>query len=577
MGRFTRQLLASQPFAITSLLLTFGFASNSLHAADLTVNSSSDVIASDGFCTLREAIINANNNNLSGSADCTSGESALTDIIRFDPAIDGSPIVLTRIGTNEDAANTGDLDITETVAISGNGIDATVIDGNGTDRVFHIQDSAEVQLLTMTVSNGGGVSSGAGVYVGGGRLTMLDARVSSNSIVMDAGNASGAGLHVVGNAFLTRVSVVGNEIDTTASEAAFGSGGGIYVGANGTLDMMESVVQENSVATVGGSARGGGLFLEPNSGASTGISSSIFSGNQVLVSGDGEASGGAISHQAGELGITRAMFVNNSVIKTSSEGSSAVGGAITSQSPLSMSDSTLSGNRVEGIVYAGGGGLLVTDSAILNNVTITQNAVQAEPTEFAQGGGVRVIGSNLELTNSLIADNTSTDVSPDCTGTITSGGYNLIGNNSDCTFTASTGDIVGDVNGGGTAVDPVLGTLAANGAEISIDGTVVPVLTHAPQPGSPAIDAADPIAPLMGGSCSRFDQTEETRPIDGDGDGVEICDIGSVEFREALIQEGGSGGASFGGSGGGGGALSPLFLLSLVGVAAWIRRGRLRA
>ena len=549
-------------------------------AATLTVNTSDDAIAADGMCSLREAIINANNNNQTGSADCIAGESALPDVIRFAESINSSPIVLSLTGTNENDAETGDLDISASLIIKGNGASSeTVIDGNSTDRVFEIRNDADVQLLDLTVTNGGSVTLGAGIYVSSGRLTMQDARVSSNLIEVNSGSGSGAGIHSLGNLFLTRVSIQANEIDASETDTVFGYGAGIYVGNGGTLSLITSVVEDNLITTVNGSAHGGGLYIYPNVGATTGVSSSVFSGDQVIVNGTGAASGGGIYHRAGNLGIARGVFVNNRVTKTSSGGSSATGGAIAAIDPLSMSNSTISGNRVEGIDYAGGGGLLATDSAVLTNVTITQNAIQADPTVFADGGGVRIILGGLDMTNSIIAGNTSTSESPDCSGNIVSSGYNLIGNNADCTYTAGTGDIVGDVNGGGAAVNPILGTLAANGGEISIGDDLVPMLTHAPQPGSPAIDSGDPLAPGSVGTCSSIDQLGFGRAIDGDGDGVEICDIGAVEFREELIQDTGSGGGSSdsesGGGSGGGGALSPFLMLA--GLLVAIRRRFSRA
>ena len=48
-----------------SLLCNAGLAT----AANIVVNSLADAQANDGFCTLREAIINANNNDQSGSTD----------------------------------------------------------------------------------------------------------------------------------------------------------------------------------------------------------------------------------------------------------------------------------------------------------------------------------------------------------------------------------------------------------------------------------------------------------------------------------------------------------------------------
>jgi CSLREA domain-containing protein len=51
------------------------------HAAVITVNSTADAVANNGQCTLREAIINANNNNQAGSTDCVAGSGI--DTIQF--------------------------------------------------------------------------------------------------------------------------------------------------------------------------------------------------------------------------------------------------------------------------------------------------------------------------------------------------------------------------------------------------------------------------------------------------------------------------------------------------------------
>ena len=52
--------------------------------ATITVNSLADAQANNGQCTLREALLNANSNNQSGSTDCAAGSGA--DTITFNIA-----------------------------------------------------------------------------------------------------------------------------------------------------------------------------------------------------------------------------------------------------------------------------------------------------------------------------------------------------------------------------------------------------------------------------------------------------------------------------------------------------------
>ena len=82
----------------------------------------------------------------------------------------------------------------------------------------------------------------------------------------------------------------------------------------------------------------------------------------------------------------------------------------------------------------------------------------------------------MNLKNSIVANNTAVLVGPDCNGTIESAGFNILGDDTDCTFNDTTGDQVGT---DGSPIDPLLGALADNGG---------PTMTHALLDGSPAID-----------------------------------------------------------------------------------------
>lgn len=550
------------------LLVLAGVASSSfVSAATITVNSSTDIIASDGFCTLREAIINANNNDQSGSADCSAGQASPTlDLIQFDASTDNTPIVLTLTGISENAAATGDLDITDSVIINGNGADSvTEVDGNATDRVFEIRNDAQVQMYSISVTNGGAVNAGGGIYVFSGRLDMQDSSVSSNSISGSSGTLQGAGIFTVDTLRLVRVSVSGNEIQGTGSANGFGAG--IGVSLDGSVGLVTSLIEDNIIQTVNGTAAGAGLYTNGNVAANTSINSTIFSGNQAITTGDGGAAGGAINHQSGDMGILRGTFINNLVRKTAANVSSpANGGAIQAFDPVVIRNSTFSGNRAESVDSSTGGAIALNDTGTLNNVTIFDNHVQASAGANAVAGGMRG-NASVSVSNTLIAGNTSNDGAPDCNGTITSAGYNLIGNNSGCGFVPFTGELVGDVAGGGSAIDPALAALADNGGGISIDGVDIPALTHAPRSGSPAIDAGDPLAPGSTGTCESIDQLGTGRTVDGDGDGGAFCDIGAVEFTGEST---GSLGGSSGGSGGGG-VPSPLLLLLATG-ALWVKR-----
>lgn len=87
------------------LLLT----STGVNAANITVDTFVDEISPNGECSLREAIINANNDNQSGSTDCAAGVTAEVDTIQ----LQAGTYTLSISGRSEDVAVTGDLDLTQ--------------------------------------------------------------------------------------------------------------------------------------------------------------------------------------------------------------------------------------------------------------------------------------------------------------------------------------------------------------------------------------------------------------------------------------------------------------------------------
>jgi hypothetical protein len=165
--------------------------------------------------------------------------------------------------------------------------------------------------------------------------------------------------------------------------------------------------------------------------------------------------------------------------------------------PLTVVNSTISGNKGAGVILAGGAHLK------LNNVTISGNV-----------GGVVVTDGTVSMSNTIIAGNVSSVPGPDCRGTIVSNLYNLVGDTTGCTVT---------LPGGGpdattiTGKDPHLGPLADNGG---------PTETQALLAGSVAINAGNPAVPGSGsGACEATDQRGTVR-----SQTAGRCDIGAYEY-----------------------------------------------
>jgi hypothetical protein len=177
-------------------------------ATTFTVDRTDDVIASgcnDGVpndCSLRGAIIAANGG---GGGD----------IINLPAGTYGLAIV----GRCEDAAATGDLDITAHVTIVGAGAPTTIIDANGIDRVFDV--AADLDLQGVTIRNGDARSmtctpDGGGIFSAPApptttavQLTLTDVAISGNRAAHGGGidNESGSTLTVEG------VTLNGNSAD----------------------------------------------------------------------------------------------------------------------------------------------------------------------------------------------------------------------------------------------------------------------------------------------------------------------------------------------------------------------------
>ncbi|MBI2346731.1 MAG: thrombospondin type 3 repeat-containing protein, partial [Deltaproteobacteria bacterium] len=459
-----------------------------------------------GICSLRAAIQEAN--ALAGA-----------DHICLPEGVYG----LTQAGTNEDAAATGDLDLTDAIALTGLGRDWTEITAGGIDRVIHITAGALVHIDAMALTGGSVEGVGGGIRVdAGAELVLTNSAVNQNSADLDGGGIANAGT----------IAIHGSEIGgNSGSVVGQGNGSGIFNAGGGILTLVDSTVQGNYVWGGGGwglanqgtaevrrvritgnyaDSNGGGALV--NSGGLLVVEESLIEGN-----GSGGGQGGGLAVEQATLTVSASTISSNSAIS---------GGGLSGNGQVSVTNSTVSGNGA----YAYGGGLAVgglspmpETTVHLNNVTITGNVADADVDTLGDGGGIYYaagVGNSVTLRNTILAGNVDYgSEAPDCAGSaLASAGYNLIQNVSGCTITGGTGDPTGDLYG----QDPLLDYYADNGGFAP---------THALLTGSPAIDAANPAgcADELGTPLTT-DQRGFPRPVDGNADGSVLCDIGAVEY-----------------------------------------------
>jgi len=119
---------------------------------------------------------------------------------------------LTIAGILEDAALTGDLDISEPVTIQGSGRDATIISGNGLDRVFHILTGTTDSLFSdLTITLGNTINYPNDIE-GGGILVSVFANLtlSNTAVVSNTSQVSGGGVLNMGRLTLLHSAILSN-------------------------------------------------------------------------------------------------------------------------------------------------------------------------------------------------------------------------------------------------------------------------------------------------------------------------------------------------------------------------------
>lgn len=301
----------------------------------------------------------------------------------------------------------------------------------------------------------------------GAKLTLTGCLVTANAAQRGGGVASVA----PGD-----VGIVGS---TVSDNNAVVSGGGVW--ASGPIALRTSVVSGN---TAGGGA--GGIDV-----AGAGVLTLVDS----TVSDNGGIGGG---------GVRAASTLRGSTI-AANRASFGGGIFVPPGAVLEVVNSTVSGNTST----SDGGGLFVSGTVALFNVTVAANTADVDTSGSGNGGGLLNSLGSVTIRNTLLGGNVDGGgEAPQCSGTVTSAGHNLL--------ESATGCVVGgDPTGNLIGVVPGLGQLLDNGG---------PTATHALMPGSQAVDAGEPTGCRDGaGTVLDVDQRGLGRPAGA------ACDIGAFE------------------------------------------------
>jgi hypothetical protein len=353
-------------------------------------------------------------------------------------------------------------------------VDRSVI----TARVFHISSSTvTVSISGITISKGNTFFGGGGI-LSAGVLTLTGCTISDNF----GGDIGGGGV-INDHGTMT---IKGCTISNNIQGGGEGGGGGV-LNENGTMTITDCTISNNSASQPG------------------------FAGGPLTAEG-----GGILNDSGGSLIITNSTISGNTCSASSVEPTFqipalAYGGGVDNSGFMTITNCTISGNSAVAMGFTSedtgyGGGISNSGHLQITSSTIAHNSASGD--NFGVGGGINDDGFEPTRTDSgIIALNTASTGGPDYfsrIGELFSTGYNIIGNNADAVINSQPTDQIGTPT---APIDPLLGPLADNGG---------PTLTHALQPGSPAINRGDPAAPPL-------DQRGYSR--------LGVPDVGAFEFN----------------------------------------------
>lgn len=470
------------------------------------------------------------------------------------------------------------------------------IDAGGQCRHFDIATAwtptvtiANVELINGFATEGGAIRNGSG-----GTLTLTNVRVADNEATNGGGIFNAGGVVTV-----TQSDLESNFADVEGG-AIFSEGGAVTITNSDVLDNIASITGGALSGSFASVTINGGATVSDNS-ANVGGGISLLGGS-LLMSGsslDGNTadSGGGIFNMAGTVTITASGSANNEAALD--------GGAVynDSEGSVTIITSSYTGNSAEehggAIANVLSGTLTVRESVFDNNsalrggaifddtnsptTTIIRRSAFVDNWATLVGGALHydgATGGRMHVINTTLSGNTAdfgAAVSNTGTGTLAMANDTLYGNTANTLgaiynnnnvvpvlldntiITASGGaDCFNDLVSSPTARIRGLHNLSDNcglGGAFNL-GPVTGLNTnllyygtfpvHRLEIGSNAIDQGangcpdpDPTRGLLD-----FDERGVLRPMDGDGNGTAVCDIGAYELVRPTVAGSYSGGST---------------------------------
>ncbi|MBZ0252693.1 MAG: CSLREA domain-containing protein, partial [Candidatus Methylomirabilis sp.] len=383
---------------------------------DLIVTKTEDTAdgACDADCSLREAILATN--------AAAGTDRILVPAGHYRLAIPPSPL-------SPSAAN-GDLDVFDDLWIEGDGVDVTILDGDGVDRVLALSAQTAAGLGTyrwnalavrgLTVRGGRPAGGGAGIFNGDARLTLERVAIRDNIALGDnlGPFGWGGGLFNSGLASIRDAEITGNASPLApGSSVLWAKGGGVanvyYYGGGARLVIRESLIEGNEADGLGG----GGLFDDALAATSV-LDSAV-----------------RFNHDGGVYSDGGLLLRRTSVTANSSDAGAGVVvfgppriDGIPGSGAVVVDASTIADNEAAGIA----GGLAVAnanfgdpnDEVVVTNTTISGNRCGVDAT-YGSGADVYVqarssgLESRLSLSNVTIMQSAANP--PDATSVSVSG------------------------------------------------------------------------------------------------------------------------------------------------------------